>query len=134
MSQTPTFLSIMFTDAERTEARIPAWPLRIIWHQVFSPFRASFEVVRQPPIEEALSMNHEAWDKWEPYPVRRDYFPPSERRWTRIRDAILKRRGIAPPRKDTHGDEEALGGVCHLGCLGPPYCTCDKPHKGDCKL
>lgn len=72
--------------------RIPPWPLRIRWWDIFRSFGSSFEVLRMPEPQEAMTMSHAAWDVWDGYPIRREYFPLSQRRWTRIRDAILKRR------------------------------------------
>jgi len=75
---------------------IPPWPLRIIWRRVFEPLGPGFQVMRAPSLNEAQSMSCDDWERWNPYPVSRLYFPRTQRRWQRIRDAIMKRRGCMP--------------------------------------
>lgn len=71
---------------------IPPWPLRIVWHRFYRPFGFSFEVCRAPSMEEALKLTSAQEERWQFYPMRRDYYPRTEGRWNRIANAILKRR------------------------------------------
>lgn len=76
--------------------QIPPWPLRIVWRRVFEPHGPDFEVVRLPSVVEAQKMSQADWERWDSYPSRQLYYPRTQRRWQRIRNAIMKRRACMP--------------------------------------
>lgn len=102
MSQTPRSPLLWIANMDRREPEIPPFPLRIVWWRVFTALGPSFEVYRQPPPEQWFKLEaiygRERVEAWDNYLSQRAYFPRTERRWKRIRDAILKRRGCALPR------------------------------------